>query len=255
MAPLTPGHISGVKPSPSRAASMGILWETWNRLRCCPWTRCLWCTTAMKSSGSPWPTRSGMLTVRSWRLFLTSCFGLHTHPAKIITHNILTGNITRGIHPIHRCYFDWKCSMNSSISGQTVRLMLLWILAPSVSAMTEWRINWTNIVVTPSLKYTVEFQEGSKRRIHVSLEDTAVTPTPYADLDRKVSSPVSALLASTGMAAHAMVRMTAWLRTNIICFQKVSSIFAITREFLTTDVLLLLSESKSFPVYLKLSFN
>lgn len=132
--------------------------------------------------------------------------------------------------------------------------MILFNLAlPGLLAMTEWRIDWTNIVVTLSLKYAVESQEGSKRRIHVSLEDTAVTPMPYVDLDRKVSSPVSALLASTGTAAHVMVRMAAWLRTNIIGFQKVSSICAIARDFLTTDVLLLSSKSKSFAVYLKLS--
>lgn len=50
-------------------------------------------------------------------------------------------------------------------------------------------------------------QECSQRRIRVSLDDTAVTPTLFAELDRETSSAVSVLLVSTAMAAHVMVRM------------------------------------------------
>lgn len=57
------------------------------------------------------------------------------------------------------------------------------------------------------LKYTVNSQEGSRRKTHVSLGDTAVTPTPCVDLDRELSSHASVLLASTVTAAHVMVRM------------------------------------------------
>lgn len=63
------------------------------------------------------------------------------------------------------------------------------------------------IVVTFHLIYTINSQEGSHRRIHVSLEDTAVTQTLCVDLERELSSTASVLLASTVMDAHVMVSM------------------------------------------------
>lgn len=62
-------------------------------------------------------------------------------------------------------------------------------------------------VVTFHLKSIVTSQEGSPRRIHVSLEDTAVTPTLCVDPERELSSTASVPLASTVMGAHVMVRM------------------------------------------------
>lgn len=64
-APLRPGRTSGVRPSPSRAASTVTPCETLEPLRCSMWTRCLSCMTPMTSSDSPWPIRSGTSTVRS----------------------------------------------------------------------------------------------------------------------------------------------------------------------------------------------
>lgn len=172
MAPLTPGHSSGVRPLPSRAASMASLWETWNQLRCSAWTKSLSCTMLiMHWSGSPWATRSGISMVRSWRLFLSSCFGLCTLPSWSATYNILTKD------------------------GR------FWLI------LSWYHMNWyCNCKI--SLKCTLNSQEGSQRRTHVSLEDTAVTPTLCADLEREISSPACVLLASMVMDAHVMVRMT-----------------------------------------------
>lgn len=66
--------------------------------------------------------------------------------------------------------------------------------------------------ITP--RYTFCFQGSSQRRIRVSPDDTAVTPTLFAEVDRETSSPVSVLLASTVMAKHVTVRTTEWKRSN-----------------------------------------
>lgn len=58
-------------------------------------------------------------------------------------------------------------------------------------------------------------------RTHVSLEDTAVTPTLCADLNRVLSSPASVLLASTEMAAHVMVRMNCDIIPLIVAIKRV----------------------------------
>lgn len=64
-APLRPGRTSGVRPSPSRAASTATPCETWGPRRCSMWTKCLSCMTPTTSSVSPWPIRSETSTVRS----------------------------------------------------------------------------------------------------------------------------------------------------------------------------------------------
>lgn len=61
--------------------------------------------------------------------------------------------------------------------------------------------------VATTLSYIFNSQEGSQKRTRVSLEDMAVTPTLFADLEKKTSSPASVLLASMVMAAHVMVRI------------------------------------------------
>lgn len=87
--PPTPGRISGVRPSPSRAASTTSPTETWNRPRCSTWTRYLSCMTpVMSSSGLPWATKSGTSTVRSWRQFPSSCFALNTLPSWSTIHTV-----------------------------------------------------------------------------------------------------------------------------------------------------------------------
>lgn len=48
-------------------------------------------------------------------------------------------------------------------------------------------------------------KEGSQKKTHVSLEDTAVTLMQSAALNRKINLPASVLLVLMGMDAYAMV--------------------------------------------------
>lgn len=58
-------------------------------------------------------------------------------------------------------------------------------------------------------------KEGCQKKTRVSPEDTAVTPTQSAALNKEPSSPASALLVSVGTDAYATVRLQLQSRSDV----------------------------------------
>lgn len=96
-------------------------------------------------------------------------------------------------------------------------------------------------------------QGGSQKKTHVSQEDTAATPTPYADLETALSSHAIALLVLMGTAERVTVSKIylAWDLFQLIKFGLFLSWFSKTMEML----FLLWSKLEPFQSYLKPSFN